>query len=71
MLAFRKGRWITVEPFMLDPLFTETIEKRLAAAAATEIAKGSTVDAARGAAEAAIYQDLLGVSREQHNTPKH
>lgn len=70
MLVFRKGRWITVEPFTLDPLFTETIQLRLAAAAATEIAKGLSVAAATAAAEATMYEDLLGIPREQHDTPK-
>ena len=73
MLAFRKGRWITVDvaTLYLDPLFTETLRKRIAANAATQIARGVNENEAIAAAEADLYRDLLRVSGEQHDAPKH
>ena len=66
MLAFRGGKWIEVPYKATDPMITGSLQMRVAAAAATRVAKGENTAAAILKAEAELYRGLfgLGVSRK-------
>lgn len=59
MLAFRGGRWIEVPYVATDPMLTSSLQLRVAAAAATQIAKGVTTASAIKEAEADLYKALF------------
>lgn len=71
MLSFRNGAWRTIPVVLTDPLFSEEHRQQLAAAAATSMAKGLSVQNSIAKAETIIYMRLFPglVSREQHGPP--
>jgi hypothetical protein len=74
MLVFRKGTWTDIPITFTDPALSTAAKQRFAAAAATHIAKGASVEAATAAAEKTIYLEMypeLRISREEHDAPKH
>ena len=70
MLIFRRGKWHTIELPFSDPMLTEGHRMVAAAVAANHLVKGASVDVAVAAAEKAMYQEILGISREEHHTPQ-
>jgi len=70
MLVFRKGTWHTVELSLSDPMLTQGHLATAAAVAVNHIVKGASLEAAVAAAEKIMYNEILGISREQHNSPE-
>jgi hypothetical protein len=68
MLAFRGGRWIEVPYVATDPMLTTSLQQRVAAAAATRIAKGEGTASAISKAEADLYKTLFDGSQNSVNT---
>jgi len=62
MLVFRRGVWKTVDVPFSDPMLTLGHK----AAAAAMIANGTSIEKA----EQLLYEEVLGISREEHNTPQ-
>ena len=62
MLVFRRGVWQTIDVPLSDPMLTPGHK----AAAAAIIANGLSLEKA----EQLLYEQLLGISREEHNTPE-
>ena len=62
MLVFRRGVWHTIDVPLSDPMLTPAHK----AAAAAMIANGLSVEKA----EQFLYEQVLGISREEHNTPQ-
>ena len=73
-LVFRKGQWIRVSLPFSDPLLTPGHRHLAAAAVATELVRGASLEVATTAAETLLYKTLypdLRIAGEQHDTPKH
>lgn len=72
MLFFRSGVWYDVEISLSDPLISEQHRMQLAAAVATDVQRGMSVQHAMAKAEAKFYERRFPglVPREQHGTPK-
>jgi hypothetical protein len=68
MLVFRRGTWHTVELPFSDPMLTKGHLAAAAAVVANQMVKGAPVNIA--AAEKIMYEQILGISREQHNSPQ-
>jgi hypothetical protein len=69
MLVFRRGKWHEIDLPFSDPMLTEAHLAGAAAAAANLLVKGASFEVAVAAAEKTMYQDILGISREEHDTP--
>lgn len=70
MLVFRRGKWHTIELPFVDPMLSKGHLAGAAATAANWLVKGASIDVAIAAAEKAMYAEILGISREEHNTPQ-
>jgi hypothetical protein len=68
MLVFRRGTWHTVELPFSDPMLTKGHLAAAVAVVANQMVKGAPVNIA--AAEKIMYEQILGISREQHNSPQ-
>jgi hypothetical protein len=62
MLVFRNGKWHMIDVLFSDPMLTMGHK----AAAAAMIANGISIPIA----EKRMYEEILGISREQHNSPE-
>ena len=62
MLVFRRGVWKTIDVPFSDPMLTPGHK----AAAAAMIANGLSTEKA----EQLLYEQILGISREEHDTPQ-
>jgi len=62
MLVFRRGVWKTIDVPLSDPMLTPG---HMAAVAAM-IANGLSTEKA----EQFLYEQVLGISREEHDTPQ-
>jgi len=70
MLVFRRGKWHKIELPFSDPMLTEAHKRAAAAVAINWQFRGASVDTAVAMAEKTVYSQILGISREQHNTPQ-
>jgi hypothetical protein len=70
MLVFRRGKWHTVEMPFSDPMLTKGHLAAAASQAVNHMLKGASFDVAVAAAEKTMYADILGIPREEHDTPK-
>ncbi len=73
MLAFRNGAWMTIDVPTLDPAFTTSIRRHVAAVMATEMTKrpGLSTAAAYDKAEAMIYKRMFHAGSRGNNITAH
>lgn len=69
MLVFRRGKWYTIELPFSDPMLTKRHYAIAAAVTINHINKGASFDTAIAMAEKIMYDEILGISREQHHSP--
>lgn len=70
MLVFRSGVWHDVLLPFSDPMLTKSHLASAASTTVNQIMKGASFEVAVATAEKIMYEEILGISREQHNCPK-
>ena len=67
---FRRGRWYEIALPFSDPMLTEAHLALAASVAVSQLVEGASVESAVAEAEKTMYSRILGISREEHNTPE-